>query len=217
LRQVALVIGFALAAWAVVPVRHTVPNVTLPGSGGNVRKLHDLASDRPVVVLHLPGKISVEECAALGKTGERLNGDNMATVAVLGGQCSAGSKVLMVRDDAVAGQLGFDATGGPQWGLLIVDTYAKARVTRNFSAGIAGLDESARTARTWELGRQTFQSSCARCHGLDGQDTSYSGIKTLGGISLRVPKSRFLTGGFVDTSGWTEAMRAAALTYMEGL
>jgi len=41
-------------------------------------------------------------------------------------------------------------------------------------------------ADEWELGRATYMSRCAHCHGEDGSDTSYPEIRPLEGIGQRL-------------------------------
>jgi len=62
--------------------------------------------------------------------------------------------------------------------LVLAVSFAAARRPR-----IACADE-------WELGRETYLSRCARCHGEDGSDTSYPDIRPLKGIGKRLTRDQ---------------------------
>lgn len=42
----------------------------------------------------------------------------------------------------------------------------------------------------WELGKKSFESSCATCHGKDGRDTTQYGVKSLAGVGNRLPREQ---------------------------
>lgn len=76
-------------------------------------------------------------------------------------------------------------------------------------------------ARAWNKGRSLYQGQCARCHGEDGNDTSYPRIKTLGGLGNRLTEEELLKAteatGIVDLSRFTQEELHALMTYVAGL
>lgn len=74
--------------------------------------------------------------------------------------------------------------------------------------------------RAWQEGRQVFASHCARCHGPDGQDDSYPGVKSLAGIGNRLTEAQILEKtsrtGAVDLTALGDRTRFLAV-YVAGL
>jgi len=63
-----------------------------------------------------------------------------------------------------------------------------------FAAAVALIHAAGRPriacADEWELGRATYLSRCARCHGEDGSDTTYPEIRPLEGIGRRLTREQ---------------------------
>jgi alkyl hydroperoxide reductase subunit AhpC len=76
-------------------------------------------------------------------------------------------------------------------------------------------------ARAWKKGQAIYQGQCARCHGDDGNDTSYAQIRTLGGIGNRLAEEELLKAteatGIVDLSRFTQEELRALMTYVAAL
>jgi mono/diheme cytochrome c family protein len=72
----------------------------------------------------------------------------------------------------------------------------------------------------WRSGREIYEPLCVRCHGTDGTDTGYFGVKSLAGIGNRVSEPRIyeLTAatGAVDLNTLTERDRRALSAYVAG-
>ena len=94
------------------------------------------------------------------------------------------------------------------------------RVWRNVSPTTMGAD-LVTFARAWNKGQAVYQAQCARCHGDDGNDTSYAHIKTLGGIGNRLSEDQILAAtratGIVDLSQFSADDIRALMTYVAGL
>jgi cytochrome c553 len=73
----------------------------------------------------------------------------------------------------------------------------------------------------WSKGQGIYQGLCSRCHGRDGADTSYSGIKPLAGIGRRLSEAeisrRIGRTGTVDLSHLSDDDRRALAMYVAGL
>ena len=95
--------------------------------------------------------------------------------------------------------------------MMIVDTTAVIRLIRPVDANEDGISKAAATAVEWEGGRQSFITQCGHCHGSDGADTSYAGIKTFARISKRMSDQRILEGGqefgAVDMTSWSKSAK----------
>ena len=105
--------------------------------------------------------------------------------------------------------------------LLVVDTSATIRLSQQVPLTAQSLDGVAKLVVNWESGRQIFITQCGHCHGDDGADTSYPGVKTMAGISKRMSAARILEGGqqfgAVDMSSWSQAVKDVLLLYISGL
>ena len=83
------------------------------------------------------------------------------------------------------------------------------------------LNQMLAEAGSWQGGRQIYDAQCARCHGLDGMDTNYPSIKTLGGIGNRASDAKIIEmtelTGAVDLHALSEKDRRALAAYVAGL
>lgn len=75
--------------------------------------------------------------------------------------------------------------------------------------------------RAWFAGMGVYRARCARCHGVDGGDTGYPGIRVLRGIGNRHCEDETLDmtqrAGFVDLHSLDEKSRRALAIYVAGL
>jgi mono/diheme cytochrome c family protein len=82
-------------------------------------------------------------------------------------------------------------------------------------------DRLVQQVAAWTDGKAVYDAQCARCHGADGRDESYPGVKSLAGIGNRISEGEILhrtaLTGAVDMSGWTESQRRALAAYVAGL
>jgi hypothetical protein len=96
----------------------------------------------------------------------------------------------------------------------------EARVVRAvFPFGGAGAIQ--KQVRLYERGRDVYTAQCQRCHGGDGNDEFYPGIKALGGIGNRWTPERIdesiRSSNIVDTSRFTPEEREGITLYVRGL
>jgi cytochrome c553 len=108
-------------------------------------------------------------------------------------------------------------SASPRPALWLLD---EARVVRAvFPLAEAGTIQKG--LRLYELGRDVYATQCARCHGADGDDNFYPGIKTLGGIGNRWTPQRIdesiRRSNTVDTSRFTPEEREGITLYVRGL
>ncbi len=75
--------------------------------------------------------------------------------------------------------------------------------------------------RKWQRGKMVYNAYCVRCHGADGNDADYPGIKPLGGIGNRLTEKEILDRtaetGLVDLGAFTEQDLEALGIYVGGL
>jgi mono/diheme cytochrome c family protein len=93
----------------------------------------------------------------------------------------------------------------------VVRIVAAGKSLKTFAAEVA----------LWARGRDIYHAQCERCHGADGRDTQYPGIKTLAGIGKRLSRmeilDRTIRSGFVDFSALDGEARRAMAVYVAGL
>jgi cytochrome c553 len=75
--------------------------------------------------------------------------------------------------------------------------------------------------KAWLGGRAIYDAQCARCHGSDGRDLNYAGIKSLAGLGRKHDNARIIemteATGVVDMSSLTAADKRALAIYVSGL
>ncbi len=81
--------------------------------------------------------------------------------------------------------------------------------------------------KEWELGRKAFEWGCVTCHGKNGRETYYYGVKPLGGVGNRMSREQLLRalnatmiapGRYsIRCFHFTEAELKALVTYVAGL
>jgi hypothetical protein len=73
----------------------------------------------------------------------------------------------------------------------------------------------------WANGREIYTANCQRCHGADGRDKSYAGIKPLNGIGRRISRTeiidRTVHSGNVDLARVHEEERRALSVFVAPL
>ena len=195
-------------------IGNPLPAFTVQAEGKRIA-FDRFAADAPVALFAPSAPLDTAACAELDRAMAALAGDRIRTL-IASGTCpdlkSAARPATSPSTDP------FRAASAR---LIVVDTFGVVRLIRPLEATAIGVRKAAAVATEWEAGRQSFLTNCAHCHGTDGADTSYAGIKTLAGISRRMSDNRILEGGrmfgAVDMSNWSQANRDALLAYIRGL
>jgi peroxiredoxin len=75
--------------------------------------------------------------------------------------------------------------------------------------------------KMWQAGKATYDGSCARCHGGDGNKADYPFIKPLGGIGRRMTEEEILQAtaatGIVNLQAFSQQELKALAIYVAGL
>jgi cytochrome c553 len=210
--------------WAFSPmeVGKPIPPLAL-GIGKKTIQSERLAQDGPVAVLWRGAALAPEDCAALATADQRVSGDRVRFLVLTAESqpCEATAKYLMQVEHGQLEKLGISGRADTEWRLVVVDPYGVVRILETLPAGRAGVERAAIVATDWEAGRQSFITNCGHCHGNDGADLSYTGIKTLAGISRRMTAQQILEGGqqsgAVDMTAWSQSAKDALLLYIASL
>jgi mono/diheme cytochrome c family protein len=117
--------------------------------------------------------------------------------------------MLAIRYGAAQGRLG----------VFVDEDGSVRRIAR--STGPEFIEGFAADVRAWDEGKGIYESSCARCHGVDGANTTYAEIKTLNGIGNRMDETEIirrtsLTAN-VDLSSFNDSRFRALAIYVAGL
>jgi cytochrome c553 len=217
-------LGLALVGFASVKRGDPLPSMTLR-DGGKRLKLAEITGDGSLVLLSPAAVLTSAECASLIEARRKLAGDRVKLVVVTTSEtnCTASKEGLFMVAPAgdVSRLFGEHSGGETSWLMVIADPFKTVRHLAAVPASANAIAALVDTADNWEGGRQIFSGACGHCHGDDGADTSYVGIKTLAGISQRLSREAILDGGrqfgAVDMTGWSSETKAALLLYIEGL
>jgi mycoredoxin-dependent peroxiredoxin len=94
------------------------------------------------------------------------------------------------------------------------------RIERNGKPATHG-QELVEVVKKWQRGKGVYGGYCARCHGEDGNETSYPNIKQLGGIGNRLTERQILEAtaatGVVNLQALTQEELEALAIYVAGL
>ena len=173
--------------------------------------------DVPVAIFLWGAPLKASSCSELAKAATKLAGERVRLLSVepIAKRCPDIPNVYRPAATEIE-QL---SAGSAR--MMIVDTTAIIRLIQPVDANAVGISGAAATAVEWEGGRQSFITQCGHCHGSDGADTSYAGIKTLERISKRMSDQRILEGGqefgAVDMTSWSKSAKDALLLYIRGL
>jgi mono/diheme cytochrome c family protein len=119
------------------------------------------------------------------------------------------------------GGKGFPAAGESGFRLLIVDADGIVRFDQSFASDADGVKSAAGFAIRWEQGRQSFSVHCGHCHGDDGTETAYPGVRSMAGLTARMTEARILEGaeqfGAVPVSTWDEKEVESLLLFIRGI
>lgn len=115
----------------------------------------------------------------------------------------------------------FGEDGLPGGRVMVVDGGGVVRFDHPLGADPDALRAAAGRAIAWEQGRQGFSVHCGHCHGDDGTETSYPGVKSMAGLSTRLTDAKILEGaeqfGAVPVSTWSVRDMETLLVFIRGL
>jgi cytochrome c553 len=192
------------------------PSLQIQENGKPV-PIETFVKETPAALLLLQAPLPTALCEPLQKAAATLAAERVRLVVVSATaepSCPAVEGVFRAMAPAKAAESG-------NLRLALVDTSAILRLTEQWPLTAASLERAAKLGADWEGGRQLFITQCGHCHGEDGTDTSYAGVKTLAGISRRMSAERILEGGQqlggVDMSSWSQKVKDTLLLYIRGL
>ena len=172
----------------------TAPELSLFTPDGRMWRLADALKEKPAVLLHASG---CDETVVVP--------DSIRLLAIRPSNCGA------YRDPSGAARryLG-------QAKAVLLD---RAGVVRLVAAD--DLKAFGRQVADWGRGSEIYAAQCQRCHGADGKDTHYPGIKALAGIGKRINHAeiieRTIRSGSVDMTPLDAEARRALAVYVAGL
>ena len=207
---VAAILSLAVLCFGAIR-RGDPPPAVMLRDGATRIKLEEIAGDMSVLLLSPPDVLAPADCLALSNARDQLarNRITLVIVATSYGDCAASKeRFLMVAGVEDIRKLFADAPEGkPRWRSVIADPFKTVRDMGTFPPSANAIASIGKRAADWESGRQIFSGACGHCHGDDGADTSYVGIKTLAGISQRLSGEAILDGGrqfgAVDMATWS--------------
>jgi len=182
-----------------VPLGSVFPDERIIGPHGEVKHLSDLWREKPVVLALL------DSCQAKLPA---IPDPRVKAVGIVEQRCT-GSAVFFDPEGAVRKRLEQASSA------VLLDTDGSVR--RVFRRA----DSIPDNVRQWFDGMAVYKAQCARCHGDDGADTSYPGIRVLSGIGNRHSEEEILDmtqrAGFVDLQALDDRARRALAIYVAGL
>ena len=172
----------------------TAPDLSLFTPDGRMWRLADALREKPSVLLHANG---CKETVVVP--------DSVRLLAIRPSNCGG------YRDPSGAARryLGEDKA-------VLLDNTGRVRLVAENN-----LKTFATEVGAWAQGRDIYTSQCERCHGADGRDAQYPGIKPLAGIGKRLSRKeiieRTIHSGFVDLTPLNTEARRAMAVYVGGL
>jgi cytochrome c553 len=187
-------------------------------------RLAEFAKDNPLVLVAPPRALAASDCSSLSRAREQLARDRMIFVVLVAAipECALRDGLFLAsKPEEVARLFANPSSPDPSWRLTIADTSRIVRVATMVAATQEAAATIINTARAWENGRQSFIGNCGHCHGDDGANTDYVGIKTLTGISRRLSRQEIFDAGqqfgFVETGSWSQRAKDELFLYIQGL
>lgn len=172
----------------------TAPELSLFTPDGRMWRLADALREKPAVLLH------ASDCKETVTVP-----DSVRLLAIRPSACGA------YRDPSGAARR---YLGQAKAVLLDRDGIVRMVATND-------LKTFSRDVAAWARGSEIYTAQCQRCHGADGKDTHYSGIKTLSGIGKRITRTeiieRTIRSGSVDLTPLDAEARRALAAYVAGL
>ena len=172
----------------------TAPDVSLLTPDGRTWRLAEALRERPAVLLHAGG---CHETVAVP--------DSVRLLAIRPSTCGG------YRDPSGAARRYLGEAKA-----VLLDRDGVVRLVSG-----ADLKAFATEVSRWATGRAIYTAQCQRCHGADGRDMQYSGIKPLAGLGKRITRAeiveRTIRSGNVDFTPMDEEARRALAVYVAGL
>jgi mono/diheme cytochrome c family protein len=187
-----LLAAFVATAALAVPLGSSFPDERIIGPHGEMKHLSDFWQAGPLLLVPL---------ASCQAQLPKVEDPRISVLGIAGQRCNR---------PAV-----FFAPEGAPASALLLDTRGSLR--RVFRAA----DSIPADVRAWFDGMAVYRAQCARCHGDDGADTGYPGIRVLSGIGNRHSEGEILEmtqrAGFVDLHALDDKARRALADYVAGL
>ena len=173
----------------------TAPEFSLFTPDGRMWRLADALKEKPAVLMH---------ATACDETVEIP--DSVRLLAIRPAKCAGA-----YRDPSGAARRYLGEAKA-----VLLDREGVARLVATGDLKAFGREVSA-----WARGGDIYAAQCQRCHGADGKDTHYPGIKTLAGIGKRINRAeiieRTIRSGSVDLTPLDEEARRALAAVVAGL
>lgn len=222
--------AFALVIAGMMPLsaqerpllRTDISAFALSTADGSSRSVLDLAKDAPHAFLLLPASLPSADCKPLLTEAERVRSFGLQVTFVassLDDSCAPPGTLRASKPfDALLRAAAISETACQA---VVVDAGGIVRMHLRFEPSPTTVRAGASVLIAWEQGRQAFSVHCGHCHGDDGADKEYPGIKPLPGVSTRLPDGKILEGGeqsgSVAISTWTPRERESLLLFIRGL
>ena len=172
----------------------TAPDLSLFTPDGRMWRLADAVREKPAVLLHASG---CKETLVVP--------DSVRLLAIRPSNCGG------YRDPSGAARRYLGEAKA-----VLLDNTGRVRLVAE-----KNLKTFAAEVGAWARGRGIYAAQCERCHGTDGQDTQYPGIKALAGIGKRLSRTEIIERtthpGSVDLKPLDSEARRVVAVYVAGL
>jgi cytochrome c553 len=182
--------------------------------------LRELSKGGAMALVVIERELSVEQCSELKRQADEARRFGLAvTIARIPNVAACGPDAAAEAGPALSGKLKRREQSAAA--VLVLDDGGIVRLHFDASAEDLGQKRVQRELVMWEQGRQAFSVHCGHCHGDDGADTTYAGIKTLAGIATRMSTEKILDDGeqfgLVPISSWSQQDRDVLMQFVRGL
>ncbi|MBN9658355.1 MAG: hypothetical protein J0H49_09260 [Acidobacteria bacterium] len=188
------------------------------------KSVRDVANGAPRAFLFLSATLSESACRALAFEMKRVRSfglpvDLVVRTNTIPNEC-VGLTALVASAELQTKLKLADANEASALA-IVVDGDGVVRFADNLRGSQGAAAHLADQLIWWDQGRQSFSVHCGHCHGDDGAETTYVGIKTLAGVSTRLSDQKIIEGGemfgSVPTSTWSDKDRTILLQFIRGL
>ena len=203
-------------------LRKDISALTLSTAVGSPRAVLELVKEAPHAFLRLPAALPAAACEPLLAEVERVRSFGLAVTFLASGPGDGCTPPGTLRASKPFDALLQDAaTSTSACHVVVVDAAGIIRLHARFDPFLSAMRAAAAMLIAWEQGRQAFSVHCGHCHGDDGADKEYAGIKPLPGVATRMPDNKILEGGeqsgSVALSTWSPRERESLLLFIRGL
>jgi cytochrome c553 len=201
-------------------IRQDLSRMELTSATKAVKALRDLHKGGASALVVIARELNPEQCSELKRQTDEVRKFGLAvTIAQIPKAAACGPDTEAEVGSALAGKLQSREPSAAT--VLVLDGDGIARLQFHASTEDLSQKRVQRELVAWEQGRQAFSVHCGHCHGDDGAETTYVGIKTLAGISTRMTDEKILDGGeqfgLVPISSWSQSDRDVLMQFIRGL